>query len=228
MNILLAEDEKDIRDLLQLHLIKVGYTPFLAKDGEEAIKLFKEEEIHLALLDVMMPKIDGFRVLQYIRETSNIPILLITARVEDEDKILGLGLGADDYIPKPFSPLEVVARIKAQLRRYNLYGANEFSGKIIKIGDLKLDEEKYCIYKNGEELSLNAKEFKLLAYFMENPGRVFTKKQIYEAIWEDYYAEDANTIMVHISHLRDKIEDNPKDPKYIKTIRGIGYRMEKI
>lgn len=228
MNILLAEDEKDIRDLLQLHLIKVGYTPFLAKDGEEAIKLFKEEEIHLALLDVMMPKIDGFKVLQYIRESSNIPILLITARVEDEDKILGLGLGADDYIPKPFSPLEVVARIKAQLRRYNLYGANESSSKIIKIGDLKLDEEKYCIYKNGEELSLNAKEFKLLAYFMENPGRVFTKKQIYEAIWEDYYAEDANTIMVHISHLRDKIEDNPKDPKYIKTIRGIGYRMEKI
>ncbi|MBU5439906.1 response regulator transcription factor [Tissierella sp. MSJ-40] len=228
MNILLAEDEKDIRDLLQLHLIKVGYTPFLAKDGEEAIKLFKEEEIHLALLDVMMPKIDGFKVLQYIRESSNIPILLITARVEDEDKILGLGLGADDYIPKPFSPLEVVARIKAQLRRYNLYGANESSSKIIKIGDLKLDEEKYCIYKNGEELSLNAKEFKLLAYFMENPGRVFTKKQIYEAIWEDYYAEDANTIMVHISHLRDKVEDNPKDPKYIKTIRGIGYRMEKI
>lgn len=227
MNILVAEDEQDIRELLELHLLKEGYTIYLASDGEEALKVFEKEAIDIALLDIMMPKIDGYRVLKEIRETSEIPVIFITARDDEADKILGLGLGADDYVVKPFSPIEIIARVKAQLRRSYKY-SNKSSKNEITIGDLKIDRESCIVYRDTKEINLNAKEFKILEMMMDNAGKVYTKKQLYEAVWEEPYYGDSNTIMVHISHIREKIEENPKSPKYLKTIRGIGYKMEKI
>lgn len=227
MNILIAEDEQDIRNLLALHLAKEGYKVFEACDGVEALKVFEENNIDLALLDVMMPKLDGFQVIQKLREISEIPVIFLTAREGDNDKILGLGLGADDYIVKPFNPIEVIARIQAQLRRYYKY-TNKNSKNHIIIGNLRLDKESCCLCKCGNVIELNAKEYKILELLMDNVGKIYTKKQLYEAVWEDLYYGDDNTIMVHISHLRDKIEDNPKSPIYLKTIRGIGYKFEKV
>lgn len=223
--ILIAEDEEDIRELLSIHLENEGYEVFQAANGLEAIELFYQEDIDLMLLDVMMPKIDGFKVLTKIRENSDIPVIFLTARAEEEDKILGLGLGADDYVVKPFSLLEIASRVNAQLRRFFKYSSKE-KKSLIQNGDLEIDLENYVVTKHGAELDLNPKEFKLMTLFMENIGKVYTKKQLYETIWEDVYYGDSNTIMVHISHLREKIEDTPKEPKYLKTIRGIGYRME--
>lgn len=230
MNILLAEDEQDIRELLELHLIKESYTVFQAEDGLQALKIFNDEHIDLALLDVMMPGIDGFKVLKKIRETSEIPIIFLTARSDDTDKILGLGLGADDYIVKPFSPIEVIARIGAQLRRYYKYTNGHLNDTLI-IGNLTLNKDSFTLLKSEKVIELNPKEYKILELLMENAGKVYTKKQLYEAVWEDPYYGDNNTIMVHISHIshiRDKIEDNPKSPKYLKTVRGIGYKFEKV
>jgi len=223
--VLVVEDESDIRELLELHLLKEGYEVFTAKDGEEALEIFKTEKIDIALLDVMMPKVNGFKVIKSIREVSDIPIIFITARGEDEDKILGLGLGADDYVSKPFSPSEVIARVQAHLRRY--LGYSKKNSEELICGDLILDKKSCEVKKGGEIIQLNAKEYKLLYLFMKNIGRVFTKKQLYENVWEEDYYGDSNTIMVHISHLRDKIEMNPKSPSYLKTVRGIGYKMEK-
>ena len=225
MNILIAEDEQDIRNLLELHLLKEGYTVFKAVNGLEALDILKKEHIHLALLDVMMDGIDGFNLLKMLREWSQIPVIFLTAKIEDDDKILGLGLGADDYVIKPFKAVELMARIKSNLRRcYKYSGENE----LINIGNLELSKEGCTVKKDGEIVTLNAKEFKILEMLMSNIGRVFTKKQIYENVWQEEYLGDDNTIMVHISHLRDKIEEDPKNPCKIKTIRGIGYRFEKI
>ena len=226
MNILIVEDEQDIRELLEIHLSKEGYKIFTAEDGMKALNIFENKDIDIALLDVMIPKIDGFKVLKKIRETSEIPIIFITAREEESDKILGLGLGADDYVIKPFSPIEIIARVKAQLRRYYKYSNKTYKTEII-IGQLMLDKESCSIYKNNIEVALNPKEYRLLEFILENPGKVYTKKQLYEIVWENSYYGDSNTIMVHISHIREKIEDDPKNPKYLKTIRGIGYKMEK-
>ncbi len=225
MNILIVEDEQDIRELLELHLSKEGYKIFTAEDGIKALSIFEDEDIDIALLDVMIPKIDGFKVLRKIRETSEIPVIFITAREEECDKILGLGLGADDYVIKPFSPIEIIARVKAQLRRYYKY-SNKAHKTGTTIGELMLDKESCSIYKNNIELALNPKEYRLLEFILENPGKVYTKKQLYEIVWENPYYGDSNTIMVHISHIREKIEADPKNPKYLKTIRGIGYKME--
>ncbi|WP_291632380.1 response regulator transcription factor [Clostridium sp.] len=226
MNILIVEDEQDIRELLEIHLSKAGYKIFTAEDGMQAIDIFENKDIDIALLDVMIPKIDGFKVLKKIRETSEIPVIFITAREEESDKIFGLELGADDYVIKPFSPIEIVARVKAQLRRYYKYSNKTHKTGII-IGELMLDKESCSICKNNIELALNPKEFRLLEFIIENPGTVYTKKQLYEIVWQNPYYGDSNTIMVHISHIREKIEDDPKNPKYLKTIRGIGYKMEK-
>ena len=226
MNILIVEDEQDIRELLEIHLSKEGYNIFTAEDGMQALDIFENKDIDIALLDVMIPKIDGFKVLKKIRETSEIPVIFITAREEEADKILGLGLGADDYVIKPFSPIEIIARVKAQLRRYYKYSNKTHKTGII-IGELMLDKESCSIYKNNIELALNPKEYRLLEFILENPGKVYTKKQLYEIVWENPYYGDSNTIMVHISHIREKIEADPKNPKYLKTIRGIGYKMEK-
>jgi len=225
MNILIVEDEQDIRELLEIHLSKEGYKIFTAEDGIQALNIFQNKEIDIALLDVMIPQIDGFKVLKKIRETSEIPVIFITAREEEADKILGLGLGADDYVIKPFSPIEIVARVQAQLRRYYKY-SNKPHKTGTMVGELMLDKESCSIFKNNIELALNPKEYRLLEFILENPGKVYTKKQLYEVVWENAYYGDSNTIMVHISHIREKIEADPKNPKYLKTIRGIGYKME--
>ena len=225
MNILIVEDEQDIRELLEIHLSKEGYKIFTAEDGVQALNIFENGDIDIALLDVMIPKIDGFKVLKKIRETSEIPVIFITARDEEADKILGLGLGADDYVIKPFSPIEITARVQAQLRRYYKYSNKTHKTGVI-IGELTLDKESCSIYKNNIELALNPKEYRLLEFILENPGKVYTKKQLYEVVWQSPYYGDSNTIMVHISHIREKIEDDPKNPQYLKTIRGIGYKME--
>lgn len=225
LNILIVEDEQDIRELLEIHLSKQGYVIFTAEDGVQALDIFQNTDIDIALLDVMIPKIDGFKVLKKIRETSEIPVIFITAREEDSDKILGLGLGADDYVIKPFSPMEITARVQAQLRRYYKYSNKTHKTEIL-IGELMLDKGSCIIYKNNIELALNPKEYRLLELILENPGKVYTKKQLYEVVWQNPYYGDSNTIMVHISHIREKIEDDPKNPQYLKTIRGIGYKME--
>ncbi len=227
MNILIAEDDNDIRELIKLHLSKEDYEVFLAEDGKKAIDIFDSNNIDLAVLDIMLPFVDGFNILRHIRNTSEIPVIFLTARGNDEDKILGLGLGGDDYMVKPFSPIELTARIQAQLRRYYKYATGKQNDRIV-LGYLILDKTSCEVLRNNIPLELNAKEFKILELLIENPGKVYTKKQIYETIWEDTYYGDDNTIMVHISHIRDKIEEDPKKPQYLKTIRGIGYKMEKI
>jgi len=223
---LIAEDEDDIRNLLKLQLEQEGYSVFAAKDGIEALEAIQSKDINLAILDVMMPRLDGFNLLRKVRQTSNIPVIFLTARGDDMDKVLGLGIGADDYLVKPFSMAELLARVAAQLRRnleYSSQKAQAFSK--IEHGSLCLDKDACCIYKNNVMMELNAKEFMLLKHLMENPERVFTKRQLYMAVWnEDSYYDD-NTIMVHISHIKSKIEKDPKNPEYIKTIRGIGYKF---
>ncbi|MCT4594411.1 MAG: response regulator transcription factor [Anaeromicrobium sp.] len=226
MRILIAEDEENIRNLVKLHLSREGYEVIEASNGREALIKFKENNIDLLILDVMMPEIDGYTVLEEVRKGSEIPVIFLTAQGEEQNKVLGLGLGADDYVVKPFSVIELMSRVQAQLRRYLRYSSKE-NARVIYNGDLVLDLDSYSIKKGGTILDLNPKELKLLMLFMENLGKVFTKKQLYEEVWGDMYFGDDNTIMVHISHIRDKIEDNPKKPKYLRTIRGIGYRMVK-
>lgn len=230
MTILLAEDERDLRGLIKLHLAKEGWNVLEAEDGQQAMTLFRQERIDLAILDIMMPHKDGIEVLMEIRKESSIPVLMLTARGSDADKVLGLGLGADDYMVKPLNPIEVVARVQAHLRRaYDYSHQGEGSEKkILTNGELVMDLESYTLTKKEQIINLNAKEFKILELLMGNVNKIFTKKQIYEAVWEDYYMGDDNTVMVHISHLRDKIEEDTKNCKYLKTIRGIGYKMEMV
>lgn len=228
MRILIAEDEDDIRRLLALNMKKEGYEVIECKDGMEALEAFKKQEIHLALLDIMMPNIDGITVMEEIRKISIIPIIFITAMSTDSDKVLALGLGADDYIVKPINAIELTARVAAQLRRCYKYITNKEESNEIALGELTLNKENYEVYKNKSKIDLNPKEFKILDLLMSNPGRVYTKKQIYENVWDEQYFGDDNTLLVHFSHLREKIEDNPKSPKYLKTIRGIGYKIEMV
>ncbi len=228
MNILVAEDEADIRSLLQISLEGEGHRVLPAGDGMQALELLKSEAVHLAILDVMMPRLDGFNLLRKIRETSTIPVIFLTARTGDMDKVLGLGLGADDYLAKPFSMNELMARVAAQLRRSHEYlGGTQREAAPLQYGGLRVDRERCCAYVDDRPIELNAKEYKLLLYFLENPERVFTKKQLYNAVWEEDYYYDDNTIMVHISHLRNKIESDPQNPTYIKTIRGLGYKLHR-
>ncbi|HHV65719.1 MAG TPA: response regulator transcription factor [Peptococcaceae bacterium] len=228
MTILIAEDEMDIRNLVQLNLEREGYVVIAVKDGLEALEVIRKEAIDLAILDVMMPNLDGFNLLRKIRQISNIPVIFLTARGDDMDKVLGLGIGADDYLVKPFSMAELIARVGAQLRRKHQYSLpKQLKPEQVVYGDLVLDKNGCSVYKNGVPVELNAKEYKLLEYLMENPARVFTKKQLYRAVWDEETYYDDNTIMVHISHLRNKIEKDPKNPEYIKTIRGIGYKFHK-
>lgn len=227
-NVLLAEDDEDIVKLLKLYLENEGFDVKWAKDGVEACEIFDKEKINLALVDIMMPKMNGYELTKYIRNKSNIPIIILSAAQLDSDKILGLNLGADDYMVKPFNPLELIARINAHLRRfYKLGNVQEKHDSKITIGDLVLDTETLTLEKGGEPVNLTATEYKILALLMQSPGRVFTKMQIYEEVNGDYYATDDNTMMVHISNLRDKIEDDAQNPRYIKTVRGLGYKIEK-
>lgn len=226
MNILIAEDETSIRDLIKINLEQEGYAVYSAIDGLEALYHVENNHIDLAILDVMMPKLDGFNLLRRIRVNHKFPVIFLTARGEDMDKVLGLGMGADDYLVKPFSMMELLARVGAQLRRNREY-SEQFSkeNQSIQIGNLLLDKNSCMIFRNGDPIELNAKEYLLLQHFMENPNRVFTKKQLYCAVWgEDYYYDD-NTIMVHISHIRSKIELDSKRPEHLITIRGLGYKF---
>lgn len=227
-NILLCDDEKEILDVLEVYLSKEGYKVFKAIDGVEALEIFKNNNINIAVIDIMMPKINGIRVVKELRENSNIPIIMLSAKSRDEDKILGLNIGADDYITKPFNPLEVVARVKAQLRRiYKLVDGEKEGKEIIKIGEIELDRYNVKVHFRNKELELTSIEYKIIKYLMENAGRILTKNQIFEEVWNEVFLGGDNTIMVHISRLREKIEDNSKNPKYLKTIRGLGYKFEK-
>lgn len=226
MVILIADDEADIRNLVKITLEENGYTVLTAQNGKEAWDILRTRDVNLVILDVMMPVMDGFNLLLKIREHSTIPVMFLTARTEDMDKVLGFKLGADDYLTKPFSIAELVARVGAQLRRNNEYlSSKEKANTRITYGSLSIDKEKCCAFKDGEMIELGAKEYKLLLHFMENPERVFTKRQLYHAVWDEEYYFDDNTVMVHISRIRNRIEDDPQEPKYLKTIRGIGYKL---
>lgn len=224
--ILVAEDEQDIRELLTIHLEENGYRVAAAKDGREAWDIFRSQAVDLAVLDVMMPGMDGFTLLRKIRESSVLPVIFVTARAEELDKVLGLGLGADDYLAKPFSMAELLARVEAQLRRSHEYGSRqEAPSPLLRYGELSIDRDKCRACRAGKPLELGAKEYKLLLFFMEHPEKVFTKRQLYAAVWEGAFYDDDNTVMVHISRLRGHIEEDPQRPRYLKTIRGIGYKL---
>ena len=223
--ILVADDEPEIRSLLRLYLENESYEVIEAESGTDALCLVEREKPDLCVLDIMMPGMDGYQVLKHIRQDSNIPVVIISAKDEDSEKILGLDLGADDYIAKPFNPLFAVACIKSNLRRFYNLGASEPENKVIKVRDLELDPESCTIKRNGESIDLTPVEYKLMELFMSHPGKVFTKQQLYEYAWEDEYFVADNNIMVCISKLRAKLSDDAS--KYIRTLRGLGYRLEK-
>lgn len=220
--ILVAEDDGDIRSLLKLYLESEGFEVIAAGDGQAALEAAKAQEPDLAILDVMMPKMDGYQLIRALRERSDLPVLMLSAKSQDNDKILGLNLGADDYIAKPFNPLEVVARVRALLRRSGRTGAPALTA-----GDLALDTQACTLTKNGQPVPLTPTEYRILATLMRAPGRIFTKVQLYEAACGEYFESDDNTMMVHISKLREKIEDDPRRPTHIITVRGLGYKLEK-
>lgn len=225
--VLAADDETELLDALQLYTEREGITLIKADNGITALELFRSEKPHLVLLDIMMPGLDGFAVLKKIREESNVPAIMLTARGEDYDKILGLELGADDYITKPYNPMVVVARIKAQLRRNYDYRDGNALAEEYRCFDIILNKSEGVVTKNGTALELTKTEFLILELLIKNKGRIFTKQQIFNYAWDNDYIADDNTIMVHISNLRAKIEDNPKAPKILKTIIGLGYKIEK-
>lgn len=231
-NILIADDEKEIVELIELYLSKDNFNIIKAYDGKEALEYVKNGNISLAIIDIMMPNINGFQLIKMIRKDYNIPLIILSARDDFSDKILGLDIGADDYITKPFNPLELTARVQAQLRRsYKLNKDDNqpiINKEIIKIGDLELDIQSCTLKKNNNALELTSTEYKILKYLLNNIGRVYTKKQIFEHVWDDYYYDAENAIRVHISNLRDKIEDDPRNPKYLKTVRGLGYKIERL
>lgn len=229
-NILIAEDDEDIVKLIKLYLENDGHSIIHAKDGVEALEEFEKNKVDLAIIDIMMPRMDGYELTKNIRDTSNIPILILSAAQLDSDKILGLNMGADDYMVKPFNPLELIARVRALLRRFYHLGASPVTvdeGKLV-LGELVLDTHQLTLEKQGMPIPLTATEYKLLIMMMKAPGKIFTRMQLYEEVNGDSYQNDDNTVMVHISNLRDKIEDDPKNPKYIKTVRGLGYKIEKF
>ena len=231
--ILVAEDDRDIAEFIKLYLENEEYEVILAGDGLLAYEATLKEKIDLAVVDIMLPKMNGYDLIKKIREGSNIPIVILSAKNLDSDKILGLDLGADDYLTKPFNPLELIARIKSNIRRYYSLGSRVEGGDgkashILKVGDLTLDEEEVTLRKGDAVITITPTEYKMMVLFMKSPGKVFTKMQIYQAVSGGSSVNDDNTLMVHISNLRDKIEDNPREPKYIKNIRGIGYKIEKL
>lgn len=226
--ILIADDEAEIRDVLHLYLEKDGYEVYEAADGIQAMEVLQKEKIDLAILDIMMPGIDGYRVLRNIREDNNIPVIILSAQSSDSAKILGLDLGADDYITKPFVPLEAVARVHSNIRRFyqlGTKGSGQESVRELVVRDLRLDLESCMLYRAEAVIELTSVEFKIMKLFMENPGKVFTKQQIFEQGWEEEYMISDNNVMVCISKLRSKLDT--EDREYIRTIRGLGYRLEK-
>ncbi|ACL69229.1 response regulator transcription factor [Halothermothrix orenii] len=225
--ILVVDDEQEIRELLKSYLEREGYVVDTVKDGKTALFRVSNQDYNLVILDIMLPDTDGVEVCRTIREITNIPIIMLTARDSEVDKVLGLRIGADDYITKPFLPGELIARVKAQLRRFFVLGSegDARSRKMVKFGDLKIDFDGYRVYKRNKEVQLTSTEFKILLLLAREPGKVFTKKQIFNKVWGDDYLEADNNVMVHIRRLRTKIEDDPKNPEFIETVWGIGYRF---
>ncbi|MBQ7103988.1 MAG: response regulator transcription factor [Anaerotignum sp.] len=226
-NILICDDEKDIVSALTIYLSTENYNIFTASTGQEALDVVAKNDIHLILMDIMMPLMDGITATAKLRETSNIPIILLTAKSEDTDKILGLNMGADDYITKPFNPIEVMARVRSQLRRYTSLGGMAKKASQLTIGGILLDDETKTVTVDGEPISLTPSEYNILKLLMENPGRVFSSAQIYEHIWNEDACGSGSVVAVHIRHLRKKIEINPSEPRYLKVVWGLGYKIEK-
>ena len=225
-NILICDDERDIVSALKIYLSDDEYELYEAFNGIEALDLIENNDIHLILLDIMMPEMDGIQVLMKMRESKNIPVIFLSAKSEDTDKILGLNLGADDYITKPFNPVELLARVKSQLRRYMVLGSGNMNTSLMQIGDIELDDNSKIVTHMGEVVNLTPKEYGILKLLMENPKRVFSPKQIYESVWDEYAYGTEGTIAVHIRHLREKLEINPDEPRHIKVVWGQGYKIE--
>ena len=227
-NILVCDDDKEIVDAIEIYLSQDGYKIYKAYDGEQAIQILDKEEIHLLIMDIMMPKLDGIRATLKIREYSSIPIIILSAKSEDTDKILGLHIGADDYICKPFNPLELVARVKSNLRRYTSLGSLTGENKAIyQVGGLVLNDDTKQVTVDDEPVKMTPIEYNILLLLMKNQGRVFSINQIYESIWNEDAIGADNTVAVHIRHIREKIEINPKEPRYLKVVWGVGYKIDK-
>ena len=226
-NILICDDQPDIVNALKIYLAPEGYTLFEAFNGQEVLDILQKQEIHLILLDVMMPVMDGITTTSRIRETSNVPIILLTAKSETEDKVLGLNVGADDYITKPFIPVEVLARVRSQLRRYSQLGSRpETASHTLTIGSITLDDRTKNVTVDGESVALTPTEYAILHLLMENPGKVYSTKLLYESVWQETPLGSEGAVAVHIRHLREKIEINPSEPRYLKVVWGQGYKME--
>lgn len=228
INILVCDDDKEIVEAIEIYLSQDGYRIFKAYDGLQAIKILDKEDIHLLIMDIMMPKLDGIRATLKIREYSSIPIIILSAKSEDTDKILGLNIGADDYICKPFNPLELVARVKSNLRRYTSLGSlNSDSKQIYQVGGLVLNDDTKQVTVDDEPVKMTPIEYNILLLLMKNQGKVFSINQIYESIWNEDAIGADNTVAVHIRHIREKIEINPKEPRYLKVVWGVGYKIDK-
>jgi DNA-binding response OmpR family regulator len=225
-NILICDDDKDIVNALKIYLTDPNYRLLEAFDGLQALDVLEKEEVHLVLMDIMMPKMDGITAMVKLRETSNVPVILITAKGEDSDKILGLNVGADDYITKPFNPAEVTARVRSALRRYMQLGGGAARPVSLKTGGLELDDEAKQVFVDGKEVSLTPKEFDILKLLMSGAGKVFSPREIYRKVWEEDPLGADSTVAVHIRHLREKIEIDPARPRYLKVVWGQGYKIE--
>lgn len=229
-NILVVEDEKDIAIAIEAYLVNQGYKVFIGNNGVEALEILEKEEVHLAIVDVMMPKMDGITFTMKLRENHDFPVIMLSAKSEEVDKIMGLNIGADDYISKPFRPLELLARVNSQLRRYsrflNMVEKNSNKSNIFTIGGLELNIDTKEVILDGNPVKITPSEFKILTLLMRSPGRVFSADEIYEKVWKEH-AVNTDTIMVHVRNIREKIEINPKNPKYLKVVWGVGYKIEK-
>lgn len=225
-NILVCDDEKDIVNALRIYLTAEGYNVLEAFNGRQALDIIEREEVHLVLLDIMMPEMDGVTAMMRLREVSNLPVILLTAKSEDTDKVLGLNVGADDYITKPFNPIEVIARVRSQLRRYFHLGGGNVRPNDIVIGSIELNDEAKRVLIDGEEVTLTPTEYDILHLLMLTPNRVISPKEIYRKVWHDDPLGAENTVAVHIRHLREKIEINPAEPRYLKVVWGKGYKLE--
>ena len=225
-NILICDDDQDIINALKIYLADPNYCLFEANDGASALEILAEEEIHLVLMDIMMPKLDGISAMVRLRQHTNVPVILISAKTQDADKVLGLNAGADDYITKPFNPLEVTARVRSQLRRYLQLGAGQVKPQVLTVGGIELDNNAKTVTRDGQPVSLTPTEFKILRLLMANPGKVFSPREIYRQIWRENPITSDNTIAVHIRHIRESIEIDPAEPRHLKAVWGHGYMME--
>ena len=225
-NILVCDDEKDIRNALQIYLTAEGYHVLQAENGRAALEVLRQNEVHLVLMDIMMPELDGMAATSKLRETYNIPVILLTAKSEDMDKILGLTVGADDYITKPFNPLEVIARVRAQLRRYTQLGGLPKREDTLRADGIEMDDKSKSVTLDGEPVTLTPTEYDILKLFLENPTKVYSSAEIYREVWHDAPLGADGTIAVHIRHLREKLEINPSEPRYLKVVWGQGYKLE--